>query len=91
MVFPYTVSKAWYSLINLLKRYSLTFINRTRHDKFVETGVMGGYKRLTYQKVVMDGMLKVRITFDNLRYLTIFVETKTETNDTERESQRTDR
>ena len=37
----------------------------------------------------MDGMLKVRITFDNLRYLTIFVETKTETNDTERESQRT--
>lgn len=91
MVFPYTVSKAWYSLSNLLKRYSLTFINRTRHDRVVETGVMGGIKRLTYQKVVMDGMLKVRITFDNLRYLTIFVETKTETNDTERESQRTDR
>ena len=91
MVFPYTVSKAWYSLSNLLKRYSLTFINRTRHDKVVETGVMGGIKRLTYQKVVMDGMLKVRTTFGNLRYLTIFVETKTETNDTERESQRTDR
>lgn len=30
MVFPYTVSKAWYSLSNLLKRYALTFINRTR-------------------------------------------------------------
>ena len=52
---------------------------------------MGGIKRLTYQKVVMDGMLKVRTTFGGLRYLTIFVETKTETNDTERESQRTDR
>jgi hypothetical protein len=63
MVFPYTVSKAWYSLSNLLKRYSLTFINRTRHDRVVETGVMGGIKRLTYQKVVMDGMLKVRTTF----------------------------
>ena len=37
----------------------------------------------------MDGMLKVRTTFGNLRYLTIFVETKTETNDTERKSKRT--
>ena len=50
MVFPYTVSKAWYSLINLLKRYSLTFINRTRHDKVVETGVMGGYKKIDLPK-----------------------------------------
>ena len=37
----------------------------------------GGIKRLTYQKMVKGGMLKVRTTFDNLRYLTIFVETKT--------------
>jgi hypothetical protein len=34
---------------------------------------------LTYQKVVKGGMLKVRTTFGNLRYLTIFVETKKET------------
>ena len=58
MVFPATMSKAWYSLSNLLKRYSLTFINRTRHDKVVETGVMGGIKRLTSQKVVMGGYVK---------------------------------
>lgn len=78
MAFPTTISKAWYSLLNLLKRYSLTFINRTRHNKVVETGVMGwGIKRLTYQKMVKGGMLKVRITFGDLRYLTIFVETKT--------------
>ena len=37
-----TVAKAWYSLINLLKRYCLTFINRIDNDKVVKTGEMGG-------------------------------------------------
>ena len=51
MAFPTTISKAWYSLSNLLKRYSLTFINRTRHNKVVETGVMGGgYKKIDLPK-----------------------------------------
>ena len=58
MVFPYTVSKAWYSLINLLKLYSLTFINRTRHYNVVDTGVMGGYKKIDLPKKVMGGYVK---------------------------------